>query len=355
MIGDLFSLRSRGAFYGMIGAVWAIACAVGPIIGGAFTQDVSWRRCFYVNLPLDGIAFFILLFFLDLKTPRTPIIDGLKAIDWVGSSAIVGATLMLLFGLQYGGVTDPWGSATVTCLIVFGFVTFLLFGFWEYKYAAYPVMPMGLFSKLTNKATLAVVFTHGFAFIAAPYYLPLYFQAIRGATPILSGVYLLPTAVILALSSCGAGIFIRKVGLNLPPLYFGMFLLTLGYGLFVDFTSTSSWTKLIVFQIVAGIGMGPVFQSPIIALHAHIQPRDVGTSTATIGFVRQLATSVSVVIGEVDFQNQMNKKVAALTQLLGPELAKQLDGASAGASTRIINDLPHDQRVVVRKYYAESL
>lgn len=249
------------------------------------------------------MAFFILLFFLDLKTPRTPIIEGLKAIDWVGSLTVVGATLMLLFGLQYGGVSHPWSSAIVVCLIVFGIVTFVLFGLWEWKYAIFPVMPMGLFSKRTNLATLGVVFTHGFVFISGSYYLPLYFQAVRGATPILSGVYLLPTAFALAFTSIGTGIFIKKVGLYLPPIYFGMTMMTIGYGLFVDFTSTSGWAKLIIFQIIAGFGIGPIFQAPIIALQAHINPRDIGTATATLGFVRQLATSSSVVIGEVVFQN----------------------------------------------------
>ncbi|KAK0947583.1 hypothetical protein LTR91_027112, partial [Friedmanniomyces endolithicus] len=107
-------------------------------------------------------------------------------------------------------------------------------------------MPMGLFSKGTNMATLGVVFTHGFVFISGSYYLPLYFQAIRGATPILSGVYLLPTALALAFCSIGTGVFIKKTGMFLPPIYLGMFLLTLGYGLFVDFDANSSWAKLIL-------------------------------------------------------------------------------------------------------------
>ena len=354
-IGDLFSLRSRGAFYGMIGAVWSIASAVGPIIGGLFTQKVSWRWCFYINLPLDGLAFFILLFFLDVHTPRTPIMDGLKAIDWVGSLSVVGATLMLLFGLQYGGVTYPWASATVICLIVFGVVTFGLFFFWESRYAKYPVMPLGLFSKVTNVASLAVVFFHGFVFIAGSYYLPLYFQAIRGATPIRSGVYLLPTALSLSFTSIGTGIFVKKTGMYLPPIYFGMTMMTIGYGLFTNFTSTSGWAKIITFQIVAGLGIGPIFQAPIIALQAHINPRDIGTATATLGFVRQLATSTSVVIGQVVFQNEMHKKAGKLRALLGPQLAGALGGGNAGANTQIIDHLPQTEKGPVRMYYAQSL
>lgn len=308
-----------------------------------------------MNLPLDGTALLILFFFLDVKTPRTPIRAGLKAIDWIGSLSVVGATLMVLFGLQYGGVTDPWNSATVICLIVFGFVTFVIFGFWEWKYAIYPVIPMWLFHKRTNVATLGVVFFHGFVFISGSYYLPLYFQAIRGATPILSGVYLLPTALSLAFTSVGTGIFIRKTGVFLPPIYFGLFMMTLGYGLFVNFSANSSWAKVIIYQIIAGAGIGPLFQSPIIALQAHINPRDIGTATATLGFVRQLATSTSVVIGEVVFQNQMKTYSGQLKQALGPQLAHELGGANAGANTRIIDSLPKSQRGVVRDDFAKSL
>jgi EmrB/QacA subfamily drug resistance transporter len=354
-IGDLFSLRTRGAFYGIIGGVWAIASSIGPIIGGAFTESVSWRWCFWINLPLDGLAFIILLFFLDIETPKTPLIEGLKAIDWVGSLLIVGATLMFLFGLQYGGETYPWGSATVVCLLVFGVLTFALFILYEWKVPKYPVMPLGLFKSRTNIATLSVVFIHGVVFISGSYYLPLYFQAVLGATPILSGVYLLPTALALSAGSIGTGIFVGKVGLFLPPIYLGLFMLTLGYGLFIDFSAHSSWAKIIIYQIIAGVGVGPLFQAPIIALQAHINPRDIGTATATLGFIRQLATSTSVVIGQVVFQNSMSAKTPQLATVLGPELAQRLSGSEAGANTQVINSLPGPQKEAVRVAFADSL
>ncbi|KAF2858781.1 putative major facilitator superfamily transporter, partial [Piedraia hortae CBS 480.64] len=354
-IGDLFSLRRRGTFYGIIGAVWAIASAIGPVIGGALTEKASWRWCFWINLPLDGLVLFILFFFLDVKTPRTPIFEGLRAIDWLGCISVVGATLMFLFGLQYGGVSFPWASATVLCLIIFGIFTFVLFVIWEARFAKYPVMPTRLFRKPTNVATLAVVFLHGFVFIAGSYYIPLYFQAVRGASPILSGVYLLPTALSLAVTGIGTGIFINKTGRFLPPIYLGQVLMTIGYGLFIDFDSHSGWAKLILYQIIGGLGIGPLFQAPLIALQAHIDPRDIGTATATLGFMRQLATACSVVVGEVVYQNNMQSYSSKLIQVLGPKLAKQVGGGNAGANTRIINQLPREKRSIVRQYFALSL
>jgi len=355
VIGDLFPLRVRGAFYGVIGGVWSIASSLGPIIGGAFTQSVSWRWCFYINLPLDGIAFFILLFFLDIKTPRTPIWEGLKAIDWIGTLTIVGGTLMFLFGLQYGGVEAPWDSALVLCLIIFGVFTLFLFGMWEWKGAKYPIVPMTIFNSTTNCATLAIVFLHAFVFISASYYLPLYFQAIRGATPILSGVYLLPTAISLAFGSLSTGVFIAKTGMFLPPIYLGFFFMTLGFGLFIDYDAYSSWAKIIIFQIIAGFGTGPLFQAPIIALQAHINPRDIGTATATLGFVRQIGTTISVVIGDVVYTNQLQKKAPQLEASLTPAQANAILGGSAGANTRVIDSLPQPQKGIVRVAFADSL
>lgn len=182
-----------------------------------------------------------------------------------------------------------------------------------------------------------------------------YFQGILGATPILSGVYLLPTALSLAFSSIGTGAFIAKKGLYLPPIYMGFFFMTLGWGLFINLDAHSSWAKIILYQIVAGLGTGPLFQAPIIALQAFINPRDIGTATATLGFIRQLATSTSVVIGEVVYQNQMSKKAGQLSQVLTPAQLGRVTGGNAGANTGFINQLPQPQKGDVREAFANSL
>ncbi|KAH0369703.1 putative major facilitator superfamily transporter, partial [Aureobasidium melanogenum] len=354
-ISDLFSLRRRGAYFGIIGGVWALASAIGPVIGGVFTEKVTWRWCFYINLPLDGAALIIIFFFLDLKTPRTPLWEGLKAIDWTGALLVIGGVLMFLFGLEYGGITYPWDSATVLCLIIIGVFTMGLFVINEWKFAKSPVMPLRIFQNRSNIAVLGVCAIHGMVFISASYYLPLYFQAARGATPLLSGVYILPQALSLSFASMATGIFIRKTGQYLPAIWFGMTFLVLGFGLFIDFTANSSWAKLIIFQIIAGIGIGPNFQAPLIALQTGVQPRDIATATATFGFVRQIFTSISVVIGQTVYQNQMNSKTASLVAALGPKVADQLTGGGAGANTQLIDSLPRGQKQVAQTAFAQSL
>jgi MFS family permease len=134
--------------------------------------------------------------------------------------------------------------------------------------APYPLMPLSVFSKRSNIAALGTCFCHAFVFIPANYFLPLYFQAVLGATPILSGVYLLPTAIALSIFSILTGIVIRKTGQYLAAIWFGMTLMTIGTGLFIDLRADSSWAKIIIYQAIAGIGVGPNFQAPLIALQS---------------------------------------------------------------------------------------
>lgn len=262
---------------------------------------------------------------------------------------------MFLLGLEYGGVSHPWTSATVICLLVFGIVTIGLFFLNEWKLAVYPVMPLRLFKYRSNIAALAVCFCHGTTFIAGAYFLPLYFQAVLGASPILSGVYTFPFVLSLSFVSAAVGVIIKKTGQYLPPIWFGMFVMTLGFGLYIDLKSYASWSRIILYQIIAGIGVGPNFQAPLIALQTLVKPRDIATATATFGFTRNIATSISVVIGGVIFQNGMSKRQHILAASLPPDIAKLLGGGSAGAATDAIKHLPPAQKRVANQVYTESL
>ncbi|KAK1776913.1 major facilitator superfamily-domain-containing protein [Copromyces sp. CBS 386.78] len=354
-ISDLFSMRKRGIYFGVMGMVWALASAIGPILGGTFTSKVTWRWCFYINLPISGVGMAILAFVLKLHNPRTPIRQGLKAVDWFGSLTIVGGTLMILLGLEFGGVTYPWKSATVICLIVFGIVMIGIFGVIEWKVAEYPVIPMRLFKRRASVASLLVCACQGFVFISGSYYLPLYFQAVLGASPLLSGVYVLAFAMSLSIVSAATGVYIKKTGKYLPPIIFGMTVMTLGFGLFIDLEARPNWAKIILYQIVAGIGVGPNFQAPLIALQTTVPGRDVAAATGTFGFIRQLSTSISVVIGGVVFQNRMEKQHDRLVQELGPDNASLLTGGSAASNVGRLASLPPDQRQIAREAYFNAL
>ncbi|OQD69914.1 hypothetical protein PENPOL_c002G09404 [Penicillium polonicum] len=354
-VSDLFSLRDRPMYYGLFGATWAIAGALGPVVGGAFTTNVSWRWCFYLNLPVGGVSLAILVFFLHIESPKTPFWAGVRCIDWTGTFLIIGGTLMFLFGLEFGGVNYPWSSPTVICLIVFGVFTWALAMFLEWKVAKFPIIPPRLFNEWYNVLILLVCFCHGFTFIAATYFLPLYFQTVLQSSPIMSGVYVLPLVLSLAIGSTATGITMKKTGRFRELIIGGMSLMALGFGLFIDLKAYASWPRIIIYQLIAGVGIGPNFQAPLVAFQANIRPADMATATATFGFVRQLSTSMSVVLGTVIYQNMMSQQSAKLIASLGAETAAEVMASFGGSSKSLVKSLTPSQREVVFGAYTHAL
>ncbi|KAM3430530.1 hypothetical protein NHJ13734_007706 [Beauveria thailandica] len=354
-VADLFSPRKRGVYFGFLGMIWAVASAIGPIIGGAFTQRVSWRWCFWINLPCGGLAFFILLFFLKLHNPRTPVGAGLAAIDWIGNVLIIGGTIMLLMGLEFGGSQFPWDSATVICLIVFGAVTIGIFLVYESRVAKFPVIPMRLFNTTTSIATYVTSSLHAFTFISGSYYMPLYFQAVLGANSLLSGVYLLPFVSVMSLMSAFIGFFINKTGKYKIVITSGLACSTLGFGLFTYLGDRPHWERIVLFQMVAGLGIGPNFQAPLIALQANVAPGDIGAATSSLQFVRQLCTATSVAVGGVVIANRMQAQQGHLTAVLGADVARLFSGTDAASNVNRIKELPADDRQTVKTAYWNSI
>ncbi|KAE8308361.1 major facilitator superfamily domain-containing protein [Aspergillus transmontanensis] len=357
IISDLFSVRLRSLFLGLIEFIWAIAGALGPIVGGAFTQSVSWRWIFWINLPVCGTAFVLLLLFLDVHNPKTGVLDGIKAVDWFGSFSILGLTVMVLLGLDFGGATFPWSSPKVICLIVFGCLMSLFFIYSEKRLAKYPLMPLGIFKNRSNMACFIVAFTHGFAFLGQEYYLPLYFQSAKEASPLHSGLLILPYVLAEAALSLAAGLIIHRTGHYLEVVWTGTALVLLGSGLLIDFNATSSLAKIICYQIVAGAGCGLLFFPPLLALQSNVPQDENAAATATFGFIRNMAMAMSVVLGGVIFQNGMDARQSDLLAAgLSDSMVKELTGSEAAANVMVIQSIADTlQRSVVKDAYAWSM
>ncbi|KKY14301.1 putative mfs [Phaeomoniella chlamydospora] len=318
-ISDLFSMRKRGFYLGLTEVVWTAASGFGPILGGLW--------------------------------------EGIKAIDWFGSITILGLTIMVLLGLDFGGETFPWGSARVICLIVFGLLFALFFLFSEAKLARYPLMPLSIMRHRSNIASLLVDFCHGVSFIAAEYYLPLYMQSVRGASPIHSGLLVLPIGLTTSLTGIVCGIIMHQTGRYREIIWIGTVIFTLGFGLFIDLSATSKLSMVILFQIVIGIGSGMLFQAPLIALQSLVSQEDTATATATFEFIRNLATSLSIVIGGVVFQNSMQLQSHHLSSSgLSQNLTEALSGKEAAANVVLIHQISDPtQKAVVKEAFAWSM
>ena len=356
-ISDLFSMRRRALYMGLLGFMWALAGSAGPLIGGAFTQLVSWRWCFWINLPVCGIAFVLLLLFLDVHNPRTKLGDGVKAVDWFGTFSILAVTLLLLLGLDFGGAIFPWDSPKVICLIVFGTLMIGFFLFSEKRLAKYPLMPLSVFKNWSNNAVFLVSFAHSMVAIGIEYYLPLYFQSVKQVSPLRSGILILPMMVTEAAVDIGVGILIHRTGRYREIIWAGVTLMTLGPGLYITFRPDTSVARIIGFEIIGGIGIALLFQTPMIAIQNTVTQADTATATATLGFIRNVATSFSIVLGGVVFQNSMAARQPSLAAAgLSESVLEALSGDKAAANVDIVKSIQDTaQRQVVLDAFAGSL
>ena len=185
-------------YTGCIASMFGVANVIGPILGGAFTQHLSWRWCFYINLPFGLITALILVFFFqptDRPTTRLPLSQKLRHLDLPGLLLFIPAVIMLLLAVQWGGNKHPWKSATVIGLIVGFAVVMACFGYWQWRQGDEASIPLRVArQRSVYSAVLMLFFGLGSVQLIA-YYLPMYFQVIKGNTPVQSGIRFLPSVV----------------------------------------------------------------------------------------------------------------------------------------------------------------
>jgi MFS family permease len=356
-ISDLFSVRKRALYLGYVGFVWALAGSAGPLIGGAFTQFKSWRWCFWINLPICGMTFLLLLLFLDVHNPRTKLGEGIRAVDWLGTLSILAVTLLLLFGLDFGGSTFPWDSPKVICLIVFGTLMIGFFLFSQQRLAKYPLMPLAVFRNWSNNATFLVAFSHGMVLIGIEYYMPLYFQSVRQASPLRSGLLLLPLIVMQAVVEIMAGVLINRTGRYREFIWAGVTLMTLGTGLYINLGPDTSVAVVVGLEIFGALGPALLFQGPMISIQNTVSQSDTAASIASLGFIRSIAMALSVVVGGVVFQNSMDARHSSLAAAgLSEFVLEALSGSQAAANVGITQSIQGaSQRQAVLEAFAWSI
>ena len=346
IVGDVVSPRDRGRYQGIFGAVFGVTSVIGPLLGGFFVQNLSWRWVFYINLPIGAVALAVTAAVLPNPPKRVA-----HVIDYAGTVLLAGSATSFVMLTTLGGVTYPWSSAPIYLLAVCGVVLLGAFVAVERR-AAEPVMPLRLFRNRVFSATSAIGFVVGFAMFGAITYLPQYMQVVRGASPTGSGLLLLPLMLGLLITSMGSGILISRWGrykvfpiAGTAVMTVGMYLLSLmGVG-----TPALHYT---LYMFVLGVGIGAVMQVLVIAVQNVVDYRDLGVATSGATFFRSIGGSFGTAVFGAIFANQLTGN---LRHYLSGVAVPPGFQAAAGASPAVLDRLPPAVHSGFVHAYASSL
>ncbi|KAL2827943.1 major facilitator superfamily domain-containing protein [Aspergillus cavernicola] len=300
-------LAKRPLVFGMFGMVWGIASIAGPLLGGAFTDSVSWRWCFYINLPIGGVSMVIVAFILQLPEQKefkgTPILERIKQLDFIGASLLIPSIICLLLALQWGGNKYAWKSSRIIGLFVgFGLLTILTI-ISQIKIGDRATLPPRIMKQRAVIASTGYALLFGGSFFVLVYYLPIFFQSVRGASAMKSGIQLLPLMLATVVSSVLIGILVTVFGYYTPFLIASTALAAIGAGLLTLYSIDISNSKWIGYQIVLGAGVGAGFQVPMTAVQTSLKAEDIPQGTAAVMFFQTLGGALFIAVAQSLFQN----------------------------------------------------
>lgn len=347
IVGDLVPPRERGRYQGLFGAVFGATSVLGPLLGGLFTEHLSWRWVFYVNLPVGAVA--LLVIAAVLRIPRKA---ERHVIDYLGTFLIASVATCLVLVASLGGTTWDWTSPQIIGLSALAVLLVVVFVAVERR-AAEPVLPLKLFRVRTFTLSAVISFVVGFAMFGAMTYLPTFLQVVHGVSPTMSGVHMLPMVFGLLLSSTVSGQIVSRTGRWKVFPVVGTAVTTLGLLLLHQLDADSGDGEMSAYLFVFGLGLGLVMQVLVLVVQNAVSYEDLGVATSGATFFRSIGASFGVAVFGTVFAGH-----------LGDKLTDALDGASlpSGVSVdglkadpREIAELPAALRPSVLDAYASSI
>jgi EmrB/QacA subfamily drug resistance transporter len=347
IVGDLVPPRERGRYQGLFGAVFGATSVLGPLLGGVFTEHLSWRWVFYVNLPVGAVA--LLVIATVLRIPRRA---ERHLFDYLGTFLIASVATCLVLVASLGGTTWAWDSPQIIALAVLAVLLAAAFVAAERR-AAEPVLPLKLFRVRTFALSAIISFVIGFAMFGAMTYLPTFLQVVHGVSPTMSGVHMLPMVFGLLLSSTVSGQIVSRTGRWKVFPVVGTAVTTLGLLLLHQLDAGSGDGETSAYFLVFGLGLGLVMQVLVLIVQNAVPYEDLGVATSGATFFRSVGASFGVAVFGTVFAAR-----------LGGELSNALDGAplppgvsvdGLRADPREIAELPAALRPPVLDAYASAI
>ncbi|KAH9990888.1 putative gliotoxin efflux pump [Xylariaceae sp. FL0662B] len=331
--------RVRPAMTSSLSATFAVASVVGPLIGGAFTQNLTWRWCFYINLPCGGVAAIAMLFAFRVPKAASPTPANTKEkllqMDVPGAALICATVVCFTLALRWAGVEKAWTDSDVVGTLVATPIFLVLFGVdqWFQGERAL-IMPSFLRNRVLLVGAVFEFFIAGCINLAL-FWLPIYFQAVRGVSPIASGVRLIPVILGLTITQIAVGGLITATGIHNPFLILGPAIAAVGSGLFMLLDEQSSAGRWIGFQIILGVGVGFCLTIPLMLSQVVVKTRDVSTATPIIIFSQSMGSAFLLPTAQAIFENELIKALRQFVPDIDPLMV-----LSAGANSAAISSLP---------------
>jgi EmrB/QacA subfamily drug resistance transporter len=304
VIGDVIPPRDRGRYQGIFGAVFGASTIIGPLLGGFFVDNLSWRWIFYINLPIGAVAFIVIgAVFRVRPAPKQ------HTVDYLGAALLAGGLSAIVLFTSLGGTTWAWGSSQIVALIVIGVVAIAAFVYVESRVPE-PILPLSLFRNRTFAVTSAVGFIVGLALFGAVTYLPLYLQIAKGVSPTRSGLQLTPLMLGLLVTSVVSGQLISRWGKYRIFPIIGTAVITVGMLLLSRLgVSTSLWMAALS-MVVLGLGLGMVMQVLVLAVQNAVDYKFLGVATSGSTMFRSIGGSIGVSLFGAIFANRLHTELA---------------------------------------------
>ncbi|KAF1941820.1 MFS general substrate transporter [Clathrospora elynae] len=326
IIGFSVPLRKRAIYIAALSSMFGIASVVGPILGGAFTDRLSWRWCFWINLPFGAVSLAVVFFFFTnpkRQYSHLSVKERIKNIDIVGAIFLICAIVCLLLTLQWGGFSYSWSNAKVWgTLLGFGLLIAIFIAIQIYQKDR-ATIPLRVFRQQTVLVSCLYSTLLSMALYTHIFYLPFYFQAIKGTTAEQSGIRTIAYLVSITCSSIVIGGLITVVGWYAPFMWFGSAVFAIGAGMLYTLKVGSPASQWIGYQIIAGIGAGAGVQIPFVAVQVVASEKDMPTANACVMFFNSLGGALSISIAQNIFVNTLSKEIPKYVPGFNPKTIAQ--------------------------------